>query len=87
MSRQSTSSDVTEAVLEFPYRDPDTPRRVARSLAPEAGAIDDNRSSVRLAREGDTVEITVTAADLTALRAGLNTWFRLVGVAERVGTA
>ncbi|PSP20086.1 hypothetical protein BRC62_00760 [Halobacteriales archaeon QH_10_67_13] len=78
---------MTEAVLQFPCGDPDTARRVARSLAPEAGAIDDDRSSVQLARQGDTVEITVTAADLTALRAGLNTWFRLVGVAERAGTA
>jgi len=78
---------VTEAVLEFPYKDPDTARRVVRSLAPEAGAIDDDRSRVRLARASDTVEVTVTATDLTALRAGLNTWFRLVGVAERAGTA
>lgn len=78
---------MTEAVLEFPYEDPDTARQVARSLAPEAGAIDDDRSRVRLARDGDAVEVTVTATDLTALRAGLNTWFRLVGVAERVGAA
>ncbi len=78
---------MTEAVLEVPYEDSDTARQVARSLAPEVGAIDDDRSRVRLARDGDTVEITVTATDLTALRAGLNTWFRLVGVAERAGTA
>jgi len=78
---------VTEAILEVPCEDSDTARQVARSLAPEAGAIDDDRSRVRLARDGDTVEVTVTATDLTALRAGLNTWFRLVGVAERAGAA
>jgi|APHM01.1.fsa_nt_gi Uncharacterized protein conserved in archaea len=87
MSRQSTSSDVTKAVLELPYEDPAAARRVARSLAPEVGAIDNDRSTVQLTREDSTVEVYVSATDLTALRAGLNTWFRLVAAAERAGTA
>ena len=37
-----------------------------------------------LDRDGNCVRIQVTAADLVALRAGVNTWSTLVGVAERV---
>ena len=46
------------------------------------GAIDGDRTTATLDRDGATVELTVVADDLVALRAGCNTWLTLTGVAE-----
>ena len=83
-SRKSTSNS---AVLAFEYDDAERARRVERAVRPEVGDIDGDRSRVSLAREGRRLELTVAATDLVALRAGLNTWFSLVTVAERAGEA
>lgn len=72
------------AVLSFTYPSPESARRVERSTTPELDRIDDDRSRATVARDGVTVEVTVHAADLVALRAGTNTWVRLVEVAETV---
>ncbi len=56
---------------------------LATSVDREIGEIDDDRSRTRLERTGSTVEITIDADDLTALRAAANTWLTLVDVAER----
>ena len=74
-----------EAVFSAVYGTPEQARRVEQALRPEVGDIDGDRTSVGLAREGDSLEVAVRATDLTALRAGLNTWLGLVGVAERAG--
>jgi KEOPS complex subunit Pcc1 len=76
-----------EAVLEFDYPDTERAARVARSVAVEAGDIDGDRTAVTVERDAATVVVTVTAADLVALRAGVNTWAALVGVAEHCGVA
>ena len=76
-----------EAVLEFDYPDAERAARVARSTRVEAGDIDGDRTSVRVDRAEATVTVTVTAADLVALRAGVNTWLGLVAVAEQCGGA
>ena len=73
-----------EAVLSFEYRSSERAHRVERALRPEIGDIDDDRSNATLARNGDTISVTVAASDLVALRAGLNTWLSLVTVAEKV---
>lgn len=78
---------VHEAVFAAVYATPERARRVERALRPEVGDIDGDRTSVTLAREGDGLTVTVRATDLTALRAGLNTWLGLVEVAERAGGA
>lgn len=75
------------ASLEFDYPDERRARIVERSVAVEVGEIDDARSSVRVHREGRTVVVIVEADDLVALRAGVNTWIRLVETAEAVATA
>ncbi|GGL70634.1 KEOPS complex subunit Pcc1 [Halocalculus aciditolerans] len=67
----------------FSYDSPDTARVVERSVRVEAGDIEGDRTSVTVERTGATVAIDVEAADLTALRAGHNTWTSLVEVAER----
>lgn len=72
------------ASLSFAYADEHRAQIVERSVVVEVGDIDDPRSQARVAREGDAVEVTVEATDLVALRAGINSWTRMVGVAEKV---
>ncbi|ELZ91902.1 rpo operon protein [Haloferax mucosum ATCC BAA-1512] len=75
------------ASLEFDYPDERRARTVERSVAVEVGEIDDARSGARVRREGRTVVVTVEAGDLVALRAGVNSWIRLVETAETVAAA
>lgn len=70
--------------LRFEYDDERRARLVERSVAVEEGEIDDDRSRATVDREGPTVAVEVVAADLVALRAGLNSWVRLVQTAETV---
>lgn len=83
-SRKSASSS-HETVLSAEYATPQQARRVERAIAPEVGDIAGNRTGVVVSREEETVEVRIEAADLTALRAGLNTWFSLIAVAEHAG--
>lgn len=73
-----------DLVLELTYDDPTRAERVERSLRPEVGDIEGDRTRATLARTDATVEISIEAADLVALRAGLNTWLTLAEVAEAV---
>jgi len=74
---------VHETVFSAEYDAAERASYVERALRPEVGDIDGDRTSVALTRDERTLEVTVRATDLTALRAGLNTWLGLVGVAER----
>jgi KEOPS complex subunit Pcc1 len=74
-----------EAVLAVEYDSSDDARRVERSLAPEIGDIDDNRSCATMSRDATCLELSVEASDEVALRASLNTWLSLLSVAERAG--
>jgi len=76
-----------ETRLSFDYESAERARRVERSIRPEIDDIADDRSRTRLQRSGETLEVVVGAADLVALRAGLNTWLSLVSAAERAGGA
>jgi KEOPS complex subunit Pcc1 len=78
------SEDVHEAVFEFPYANDRTAAVVVESVRPEVGDIDGNRTTAVVERRDGTVVLTVRATDLTALRAGINTWESLIGVAERI---
>jgi KEOPS complex subunit Pcc1 len=69
--------------LVFEYDSPAVARAVQRSVAVEAGDIEGDRSTAVVSRDGETVTVAVDASDLTALRAGQNTWLTLVEVAER----
>lgn len=71
-----------ETVLRFRFADDATARTVERSVRPEVGAIDGDRTTATLSRDGATVTVAVEAADLVALRAGINTWATMLGVAE-----
>lgn len=85
MTSKKSASSKHDAVLTFEYTNAQRARRVERAIAPEAGDIAGDRTTVSLARDDATLELIVEADDLTALRAGLNTWFSLVTVAERAG--
>ena len=80
-----TATRAHETVLSFSYPTERRARIVADALGPEVGEIDDARSTATVDREGDAVRVRVLADDLVALRAGVNSWSRLVAVAERVG--
>ncbi|TYL40437.1 KEOPS complex Pcc1-like subunit [Natronococcus pandeyae] len=75
--------DSHDATLEFEYETPSRARIVAESVAREIGEIDDERSRTTITRDGSVVFLEITAADVVALRAALNTWFSLIDVAER----
>lgn len=76
-----------DATLEFSYPDERRARVVAESVRVEVGEIDDARSAAAVEREGRLVRVRVDAADIVALRAGANSWFRLVSVAETVAAS
>ncbi|QIO22127.1 KEOPS complex subunit Pcc1 [Haloarcula sp. JP-L23] len=78
-------TDTHRTILTLDYPDEERARRVERSLRPELGAIDGDRTTATLTRDGATLECTVTATDLVALRAGCNTWLTLTSVAEAAG--
>ncbi|MEZ3164866.1 KEOPS complex subunit Pcc1 [Halorubrum sp. RMP-47] len=80
-----TAPRAHETVLSFTYPSERRARVVADALGPEIGEIDDARSGATVDRDGDAVRVRVRADDLVALRAGVNSWSRLVAVAERVG--
>ena len=72
-----------ETVLAVQYGTTARATTVERSLRPEIGDIEGERTRAALSRDGSVVIIEVGAADLVALRAGQNTWLSLVAVAER----
>lgn len=77
------TTETHEAVLEFSYTDADRARIVERSVRQEVDDIAGDRTRATVDREGRHVDVTITASDLVALRAGVNTWTTLVRVAER----
>jgi len=72
-----------EAVFTAVYASDQHARRVERSVELEAGAIEGDRTVATVDRDDDRLIVSIEAADLVALRAGINTWLTLVDVAER----
>ena len=72
------------ADLVFDYDSAETAVLVERSVRQEVGEIEGDRTTASLTRDGTELTVRVDAADLVALRAGINTWSTLVEVAERV---
>ena len=52
------------------------------ALRPETQALPSERSKVTLEQSGDRLRLFVAAEDLVSLRAAVNTWLRLVKIAE-----
>ncbi len=70
-----------EIDLEVGYPDAEI---VYRALLPEPLSSPSERSSVRILREGSCLKLTIDAEDLVSLRAAINTWLRLVRIAEEM---
>jgi len=79
VSTQSHSADLC-----FEYPTIEDAQRVDRSIRIEVDELDDDRSTVAVDREAAELAVEVTAADLVALRAAINSWLRYVSVAEQV---
>ncbi|WP_266074938.1 KEOPS complex subunit Pcc1 [Haladaptatus caseinilyticus] len=73
-----------DARFDFEYESTERALLIFRSVEQEIGKIDDERSRTTVKMDGCTVVIHVSADDLVALRAAMNTWQTLAGVAERV---
>ncbi|QCC48419.1 KEOPS complex subunit Pcc1 [Halobellus limi] len=84
-SREAAALGVAHtAEIDFEYGEERRARIVEESVRVEVDEIADDRSRATVARDGRVVRVTVEAADLIALRAGVNTWTRLLEVAERI---
>ncbi len=57
-------------------------RMVYESLGPELQAIPSERSKVSLELSGGVLHLSVAAEDIVSLRAAVNTWLRLIRIAE-----
>ncbi|MFB6103502.1 MAG: KEOPS complex subunit Pcc1 [Halobacteriaceae archaeon] len=68
--------------LEFRYSSPTVAETIYRSVQQEAGAIPGDRTRGRVRQDGTTLAVSITADDLSALRAGVHTWCSLVATAE-----
>ncbi len=71
------------AELVFTYDTTEAATLVADAVGQEVGEIEGDRTRVTVRRDGASFVVDVSADDLVALRAGLNTWSTLVEVAER----
>jgi len=78
------STQLHSADLCFEYPTIEAAQRVARSIQIEVDELDDDRSTVAVDREATELAIEITATDLVALRAAINSWLRYVSVAEQV---
>ncbi|WP_138005073.1 KEOPS complex subunit Pcc1 [Halalkalirubrum salinum] len=72
------------ASLSFSYDSAELAAIVADAVSVEVGEIDDDRATATVDREDTTVIVHVSATDFIALRAGTNSWTRLVSVAESI---
>ena len=72
------------ADLVFTYDDARIAALVVDAVSQEVDEIEGDRTTATVARDGREVRVDIDADDLVALRAGLNTWSTLVGVAERM---
>ena len=78
MSSDSKSENKAVFVFETPYA-----RQIYNSVKPEDEDMGRSCSMVSL-RDVETLVLTVEAEDVSALRAALNTWLRLINIAEEM---
>jgi KEOPS complex subunit Pcc1 len=77
------ASSPHDLLLEFEYSHPERASLIQRSVRQEIGEIEGDRTRATICQEDHVVEIHISADDLVALRAGLNTWCTLIEVAEK----
>jgi KEOPS complex subunit Pcc1 len=57
---------------------------VYEALKPELQASPSERSRIELSRKGGQLKLLIEAEDIISLRAALNTWLRLIKIAEEM---
>ena len=72
------------ASFSFQYDTERCARIVTDAVSIEVGELAEDRAHATVSRDGSTVTVTVHATDLIALRAGTNSWLRLVSVADSI---
>ena len=58
--------------------------KIFESLKPELQATPSERSKIKLNVEGGLLKLFIEAEDIISLRAALNTWLRLIKIAEEM---
>ena len=58
--------------------------KVYESLKPELEAVPSERSKVNMSVQEGRLNLFITADDIISLRAAINTWLRLVKIAEEM---
>lgn len=74
--------DAHQIVFDLEYKTSEQAHVIYQSVAQEIGEIDDDRSKTVIDLNGSSIEVTIVATDLVALRAAANTWLSLIEVAE-----
>jgi Uncharacterized protein conserved in archaea len=59
---------------------------ISAAVQVEVNEVDDSRATASVTRQGTTVVVEIEANDLHALRAGINSWTRLISTAENTPT-
>lgn len=62
----------------------DKARAVYESLRPELHAAPSERSTIDLRVDGGVLTMLIEAEDIVSMRAAINTWLRLVRIAEEM---
>ncbi len=62
----------------------DKARAVYESLRPELHASPSERSTIDLTVDGGVLTMLIEAEDIVSMRAAINTWLRLVRIAEEM---
>ncbi len=58
--------------------------KILEALKPELQASPSERSRIELRRRGGQLKLFIEAEDIISLRAALNTWLRLIKIAEEM---
>lgn len=67
--------------FEIPYPDAEV---IYEAMMPECVTHPSERSSVTLVNDDPGLKLTIVADDLVSLRASINTWLRLIRIAEEM---
>ena len=71
------------AVLEIDMGSPQMAETIRRALEPETDSVPSERSTARVHADGSRLIIEITAEDLTALRAAMNSYLAWVSGSKR----
>lgn len=71
----------SQAIIRLNFSSENQSQAVIQALKPETETSSTNRSTVRMSHEGRGLVLDFRATDTSALRAAINSYLRLIGVA------